>query len=134
MRQTSHNSEEISMRVVALEEHFRRPGKNRYAPARSRAALKPRKRARPRCPMELLPEIGEQRFKSMDDAGVTVQVLSEQRRGPTSCPAPTASPGQRAERLPGGAVAKHPTRFAALRRCRWRARRLRRRAAARVKD
>ena len=27
-------------------------------------------------PMELLPEFGEKRFKSLDDAGITVQVLS----------------------------------------------------------
>ena len=35
-------------------------------------------------PMELLPEFGEKRFKSMDDAGITVQVLSELRPRPRS--------------------------------------------------
>ena len=34
--------------------------------------------------MELLPEFGERRFKSLDDAGITIQVLSNSGSGPRS--------------------------------------------------
>jgi hypothetical protein len=43
-------------------------------------------------PLELLPEIGEQRLKAMDEAGITVQVLSSSGPGPISCRVLTASP------------------------------------------
>ena len=39
--------------------------------------------------MELLPEIGEKRFKSMDDAGITAQVLSNSGPGPDLMPGQT---------------------------------------------
>jgi len=67
------------MRVVALEEHFTVPAvaskyvkpdaiaKRGHFKGRAVAPGKP-------SPMELLPEIGDKRFKSMDDAGITVQV------------------------------------------------------------
>src|SRR5690242_21587923 len=68
-----------SMRVVVLEEHFAVPALS----ARISKDIISRRGYRPRNlspgapnPLELLPEIGEIRLKSMDDAGITVQVLS----------------------------------------------------------
>ena len=72
--------------------------------------------------MELLPEIGEKRLKSMDDAGITVQVLSNSGPGPDLVPGadgvalaresttiwPTMSPST-------------PSASRASPRCRWRA-------------
>jgi len=85
------------MRVVALEEPFTVPALvQRIDKAASSArGFKPRKPpvGRPN-PMELLPEIGEKRLELMDDAGITVQVLSNTGRPPTSCPARTVSPGR----------------------------------------
>ena len=95
------------MRVVALEEHFTVPavvpntstGRHRPRAAISRARkLAPGKAS----PMELLPEIGEKRFKSLDDAGITVQVLSNSGPGPDLVPGPDgvrlAQGGQRLSR------------------------------------
>ena len=83
------------MRVVALEEHFSVPALvKRIDPAViGRRGFKARKPipGRPNL-MELLPEIGEGRLKSMDEAGVTVQVLSPGGPVPISSPARTASP------------------------------------------
>ena len=77
------------MRVVALEEHFTVPALvKRIDPgAISRRGFRPRKAppGRPN-PMELLPEIGERRLKSMDEAGITVQVLSNTGPGPDLVP------------------------------------------------
>ena len=63
--------------------------------------------------MELLPEFGEKRFKSLDDAGITVQVLSN------SGPAPDLVPGADGVSMAreindhlAGMVTKHPKRFA----------------------
>ena len=79
------------MRVVALEEHF-------TVPALAAKYVKPDAIARrghfkgrnvapgKASPLELLPEIGEQRFKSLDDAGITVQVLSNSGARPRSRP------------------------------------------------
>ena len=60
----------------------------------------------------VLPEIGEQRLKSMDEAGVTVQVLSN------SGPGPELLSGQAGIDMARGlndhlaaAVARHPDRF-----------------------
>ena len=72
------------MRVVALEEHFSVPALVQRIDkgAISRRGFTARKTAPGRAnPMELLPEIGEIRLKSMDEAGVTMQVLSA--GGPT---------------------------------------------------
>ena len=78
------------MRVVTLEEHFTVP---RWWPRSIKAAIAARgfKPGRPvapgkQNPMELLPEIGEKRLKSMDDAGITVQVLSNSGPGPDLVP------------------------------------------------
>ena len=79
------------MRVVALEEHFTVPAlvaEVRQAGGhRAPAAFRPRRLAPGRVnPMELAPEIGERRLKSMDDAGITVQVLSNTGPGPDLVP------------------------------------------------
>ena len=67
------------MRVVALEEHFTVPDLvQRIDPnAISRRGFRSRKppAGSPNA-VELLPEIGERRLQSMDEAGITVQVLS----------------------------------------------------------
>ena len=77
------------MRVVALEEHFTAPALvSRIDPAAiKRRGYRPRKLAPggPN-PMELAPEIGERRLKSMDEAGITVQVLSNTGPGPDLVP------------------------------------------------
>jgi hypothetical protein len=75
------------MRVVALEEHFTVPAlASKYVKpeaVQKRGHFKGRAIAPGKQnPMELLPEFGEKRFKSMDDAGITVQVLSNSGAGP----------------------------------------------------
>src|SRR6476660_9870261 len=77
------------MRVVTLEEHFTAPDLvRRIDPeAIKRRGYRPRKLAPggPN-PMELAPEIGERRLQSMDEAGITVQVLSNTGPGPDLVP------------------------------------------------
>ena len=103
------------MRVVALEEHFTVPALvKRIDPAAiARRGFKPRKPpvGRPN-PMELVPEIGERRLKSMDDAGIDVQVLSGTGAGPDLVPGPDgiAMAREMNDHL-AAACAKHPTRF-----------------------
>ena len=104
------------MRVVALEEHFTVPALvKRIDPAAiSRRGFKPRKPpvGRPN-PMEFLPEIGEQRLTSMDDAGITVQVLSNSGPGPDLVPGPDGvAMAREMNDFLAAAVAKHPDRFA----------------------
>jgi len=104
------------MRVVALEEHFTVPAiAKRIDPAVvARRGFKPRKPpvGRPN-PMELAPEIGERRLKSMDDAGITMQVLSCTGPGPDLVPGPdgVAMARELNDHL-AAAVARHPKRFA----------------------
>jgi uncharacterized protein len=104
------------MRVVALEEHFTVPDLvRRIDPAAiSHRGFKPRKppTGRPN-PLELLPEMGEQRLKSMDDAGITVQVLSNTGAGPDLVPGAegVAIAREMNDHL-AAAVARHPDRFA----------------------
>jgi uncharacterized protein len=106
------------MRTVALEEHFSVPALAKRIDPKviSARGFRPRNITPGAVnPMELLPEIGERRLKSMDDAGITVQVLS------------VAGPG--ADLVPGAdgvalaretndhlakAIASHPDRFAGL--------------------
>ena len=79
------------MRVVALEEHFTVPAVVAKIDkgAIAKRGFKPRKLAPGKAnPMELLPEFGEKRFKSLDDAGITVQVLSNSGPGPDLVPGP----------------------------------------------
>src|SRR3984957_11993921 len=104
------------MRVVALEEHFTAPQiVRRIDPgATSRRGFRPRKPppTGPN-PIELLPEIGERRLQSMDDSGITVQVLSNTGPGPDLVPGPegTAIAREMNDYL-AAAIARHPDRFA----------------------
>jgi uncharacterized protein len=104
------------MRVVALEEHFTVPDLvRRIDPnAISRRGFRPRKlpAGGPNA-LELLPEIGERRLQSMDEAGITVQVLSNSGPGPDLVPGPDGVGMARAmnDHL-AAAIARHPERFA----------------------
>jgi len=104
------------MRVVALEEHFSVPALLQRIDkgAISRRGFTARKTAPGRAnPMELLPEIGEIRLKSMDEAGVTMQVLSAGGPGPDLVPGADGIVMAREQNDHlAAAVAKHPTRFA----------------------
>src|SRR5581483_1660343 len=63
--------------------------------------------------MELLPEFGEKRFKSLDDAGITVQVLSNSGPGPDLVPgADGVAMTKEINDYLAGVVTKHPKRFA----------------------
>jgi predicted TIM-barrel fold metal-dependent hydrolase len=104
------------MRIVALEEHFSAPALSRRIAQDiiHRRGFRPRKLS-PGAPnpMELLPEIAEVRLKSMDEAGVTVQVLSIAGPGPDLLPGPDGIALARDinDHL-AAAIARHPDRFA----------------------
>ncbi len=104
------------MRVVALEEHFTVPalvGRIDRDTIRRRG-FQPRKppKSGPN-PLELAPEIGERRLQSMDEAGISVQVLSNTGPGPDLVPGPDgiAIAREMNDHL-AAAVARHPRRFA----------------------
>jgi len=104
------------MRVVALEEHFNVPALvKRIDPAAiSARGFRPRRTpASGPNPLALLPEIGEQRLKSMDETGITVQVLSTAPPGPDIVPGADGVALARAinDHL-AEAVARKPARFA----------------------
>jgi predicted TIM-barrel fold metal-dependent hydrolase len=104
------------MRVVALEEHFTVPAQvRRIDPgAISRRGFRPRKApTNGPNPLELLPDIGEQRIKSMDEAGIAVQVLSNTGPGPDLVPGAdgVAMAREMNDHL-AAAIARHPDRFA----------------------
>ena len=63
--------------------------------------------------IELLPEIGERRLQSMDEAGITMQVLSNSGPGPDLVPGSDGIGTARAmnDHL-AAAIARHPERFA----------------------
>jgi len=104
------------MRIVALEEHFSAPSLSR----RIAQDVVHRRGFRPRRfppgvpnPMELLPEIGDGRLKSMDDAGIAVQVLSNAGPGPDLLPgADGIALAREVNDYLAAAVARHPDRFA----------------------
>src|SRR5580704_12895025 len=104
------------MRTVTLEEHFSVPALAGRIDkdAISRRGYRPRK-LRPNAPnpLELLPEIGERRLKSMDDAGITMQVLSNSGPGPDLVPGSdgVAMAREMNDHL-AKACAKYPARFA----------------------
>ncbi len=104
------------MRVVALEEHFTVPAVVAKIDkgAIAKRGFKPRKLAPGKAnPMELLPEFGEKRFKSLDDAGITVQVLSNSGPGPDLVPGPDGvALAREVNDFLAGVVTKHPKRFA----------------------
>jgi uncharacterized protein len=79
------------MRIVALEEHFSVPAVASRVPKDvvHKRGFRPRNLT-PGAPnpMELLPEFAEKRLKSMDAAGISVQVLSNAGPGPDLMPGP----------------------------------------------
>ncbi len=104
------------MRTVALEEHFSVPAlAKRIDPkAISARGFRPRNITPGAVnPMELLPEIGDKRLKSMDEAGITVQVLSNAGPAADLVPGPDGVALARAinDHL-AEAIARHPDRFA----------------------
>jgi hypothetical protein len=105
-----------AMRVVALEEHFTVPSLvgRIDRDAISRRGFRPRNlpKTGPN-PLELMPEIGERRLQSMDEAGISVQVLSNTGPGPDLVPGPAgiAIAREMNDHL-AAAVARHPKRFA----------------------
>ena len=104
------------MRTVALEEHFAVPSLSQRIAKDiiSRRGYRPRNLA-PGAPnpLELLPEIGEIRLKSMDETGITVQVLSNSGPGPDLLPgADGIALARELNDHLAAAVARHPDRFA----------------------
>jgi predicted TIM-barrel fold metal-dependent hydrolase len=104
------------MRTVALEEHFNVPELVKLIdPAViKRRGFQPRRAPTDRpSPMELLPEIGERRLKSMDEAGITVQVLSNNGPGPDLVPgADGVAMAREMNDYLAEVVARRPDRFA----------------------
>jgi predicted TIM-barrel fold metal-dependent hydrolase len=104
------------MRTVALEEHYTVPS----LVARIDKGAMARRGFRPRTvrpgdvnPIELLAEIGEKRLKSMDESGITVQVLSQSGAGPDIVPgADGVTMAREFNDHLAGVVAKRPDRFA----------------------
>jgi predicted TIM-barrel fold metal-dependent hydrolase len=104
------------MRVVTLEEHFTVPSlvKRISREAIARRGFGPRTVLPGRVnPLELAPEIGERRLASMDEAGISVQVLS------TTGPGADLVDGAEGVALAretndalAEAIARHPDRFA----------------------
>jgi predicted TIM-barrel fold metal-dependent hydrolase len=104
------------MRIVALEEHFTVPALvRRIDPVViSRRGFRPRTRPLDGLnPLDALPEIGELRLQSMDEAGISVQVLSNTGPGPDLVPGPDGVGMAREmnDHL-AAAIARHPDRFA----------------------
>jgi predicted TIM-barrel fold metal-dependent hydrolase len=104
------------MRIVALEEHFSVPALVRRIDPDviSRRGFRPRKapKSGPSL-MELLPEIGDVRLRSMDEAGVTMQVLSGGGPGPDLVPgADGVAMAREVNDHLAKAVSHHPDRFA----------------------
>src|SRR5580704_10354368 len=107
---------EAPMRTVILEEHFSLPA----ASARVDKAVIARRGYKARAlrkdvpnPLALLPDLGEARLKSMDEAGITVEVLSNSGPGPDLVAGPdgVAMAREINDHL-GAACAKYPARFA----------------------
>jgi uncharacterized protein len=104
------------MRVVALEEHFSVPALVRRIDPEAIRRRGFRARRAPKnapSPLELLPEIGEKRLESMNQAGISVGVLS------SSGPGPDLVPGQVGVEIAremndhlAAAISRHPDRFA----------------------
>src|SRR6266481_5761227 len=104
------------MRVVALEEHFTVPALVQRFDQNAISRRGFRSRNPPTTDLntlELLPEIGERRLQSMDEAGITVQVLSNSGPGPDLLPGPEGIGIAREmnDHL-AAAIARHPERFA----------------------
>jgi uncharacterized protein len=106
------------MRIVTLEEHFSIPA---VAGRISKDVIHKRgfrsRNLTPGTPnpMELLPEIGPVRLKSMDDAGITFQILSVAGPGPDLVPGPDGvAMAKEINDHSAAAVARRPDRFGAF--------------------
>jgi predicted TIM-barrel fold metal-dependent hydrolase len=104
------------MRTVAIEEHFTVPALTRRIDSAAIGRRGYRSRTPPPNgpnPLELLPEIGERRLQSMDEAGITMQVLSNSGPGPDLVPGPDgiAMSREMNDHL-AAAIARHANRFA----------------------
>jgi uncharacterized protein len=105
-----------SMRIVALEEHFSVPAVASRVPkdVTHRRGFRPRNLipGAPN-PAELLPEFAEKRLKSMDAAGISLQVLSNAGPGPDLMPGPDGVVAAREvnDHL-AKEISRHPDRFA----------------------
>jgi predicted TIM-barrel fold metal-dependent hydrolase len=104
------------MRTVALEEHYTVPAIVRRIgqDALSRRGFRPRRppAGKPN-PIELLPEFGERRLGSMDESGITVQVLSQSGAGADLVPgADGITMAREFNDHLAAEVAKRPDRFA----------------------
>ena len=104
------------MRVIALEEHFAAPSIAARIDrgAISRRGYRPRRTApNEPSPQELLPEIGANRLRLMDESGITIQVLSNSGPGPDLVPGAEGVAIAKAmnDHL-AEAIARHPNRFA----------------------
>ncbi len=115
------------MRIVTLEEHFSVPA----VAGRISKDVVHHRGFRPRNlspgapnPMELLPK-SPKRLKSMDDAGITIQVLSNAGPGPDLVPGPdgVAMAREINDHL-AKEISRHPDRSAASPCCRCKARML----------
>src|SRR5215469_13548200 len=121
MRRRCHSchwfEEEMPMRTVALEEHFSVPSLvNHYLKreviARRGYAARTVLPGRAN-PLDLLPEIGEKRLASMDEAGITVQVLSWSGPGADLVDgADGVALARETNDALAQAIARHPDRFA----------------------
>jgi uncharacterized protein len=106
----------MAMRVVALEEHFTVPALVQRIDPKAISLRGFRSRRLPTTgpnPIELLPEIGERRLRSMDEAGITVQVLSNSGPGPDLVPGPDGiGIAREMNDCLATAIARYPKRFA----------------------
>jgi predicted TIM-barrel fold metal-dependent hydrolase len=104
------------MRTVAIEEHFSVPALIRRIDPKAISRRGYRSRTLPPNglnPLDLLPEIGEQRLQAMDEAGITVQVLSSSGPGPDLVPGPDGiAMSREMNEYLAAAIARHPDRFA----------------------
>ncbi len=104
------------MRTIALEEHFSVPTSVRRIDPSVISGRGFRSRKLPADgpnPFELAPEIGEKRLQSMDEAGITMQVLSNSGPGPDLVPgAAGVDMAREMNEYLAAAIARHPDRFA----------------------
>ena len=103
------------MRVVTLEEHFTVPHLVRRIDPEAirKRGFRPRRAPKDAPnPLDLAPEIGPRRLAYMDEAGISVQVLSNTGPGPDLVPGADgiAMAREMNDHL-AEAIAKHPTRF-----------------------
>jgi predicted TIM-barrel fold metal-dependent hydrolase len=103
------------MRVIALEEHYSALDLVRRVDPSvvSRRGFRPRKLPPGPNPLELLPEIGQKRLQSMDESGITLQVLSHGGVGADLVSGPEGiSLAREINDHLTAAISRHPSRFA----------------------